>query len=1099
MGSTSMIEAGDGIAGDEHLLVVPASWRRVLHQRHGGAPGPAVTLKPGPWEDGELGATPAEAAMFALKVKPGYFDDLWVFVDTWAHRRGLAFAAAATLGLSDGASSSEAQIDALLRMRRLLAAANEADYARAVEALGALRVDYTGRMVASYLAPTEAAWADEVLFDILITGHSGASRRILPYILGTPEQVAQLGPATEVLHTNWTDLGMLASVADGLGAAALPLLKAYLDTDGYMSAESRRAAFSVLAQLPSDEAFEALASRLTEKYVPAAVLEAMERFPRRALRLLARTANGGGPSAAAARKLLAGQVRGYPGLVQALLSGNDLPGGDLAEGDAALISRLAQEAAGRPEVGPEQLPVLLRTPPWTVKGGTKRVEPAVVTGLEPAEVNRIDWAVGEREDWLAWSRLRGKPRDWEPAAKSYAENGFHDGRRPYAHYGEDVTARDFLTHAPEELARPLLPRWQPEIQYWTSLVALFGPVLARLEQEALPSVLTALRETSPAAGGPLLQPIVHPAVARTMADWFTRYKSARGYAVSWFTRHAPDAALLLIPDAVGERGPRRAAAENALRFLAPLTDVRAAAAPYGPDAVAALEQVLDFDPLDLRPRRMPTPPSWLAGANLPQILLRGREYALPADAVRHVLSMLAISKPSEPYAGVAVVRELADGTSLAAFVWELFESWQAVDLPAKDDWVLTALSLFGDDDTARQLAPLIRLWPKNGGHQRAVAGLDVLAAIGTDVALMQLHQISQKAQFKGLKARAQEKIAEIARALDLTADQLADRLVPEFGLDEEGGLLLDYGPRRFRVGFDEQLRPFVIDESGTPRKTLPPPNAKDDAELAAAARKHFSGLKKDVRTVADGLVRRLEAGMVAGRVWSAEEFRELLLGHPLVWHITRRLVWLGVEGDVDTNAEVDGVDGVGEGGWTAFRVAEDRSLATVHDAPFVLAEGARVRLAHPIHLGAELAAWAELFADYEIVQPFPQLGRPIHALTEQERAGSELARFEGITVPVGRVLGLVKRGWRRGGPMDGGVENTISRELGAHLYAVIDLDPGIPVGYVEALGDQTLRKVYLARSSDGYGNRQAQGGPQLDVLDPVTASELIGDLIKTTS
>ncbi|MBR7836681.1 DUF4132 domain-containing protein [Actinospica durhamensis] len=1089
-----MIEAGGGIAGDEDVLVVPASWRRVLHQRHGGAPGPAATLKPGPWEDGELGATPADAATFALKVKPGYFDDLWVFVDTWAHRRGLAFAAAATLGLSDGASSSEAQIAALLRMRRLLAAANEADYAQAVAALGALRVDYTGRMVASYLAPTEAAWADEVLAESAIDGHSGAHRRILPYILGTPEQAARLGPATEVLHTNWTDFGMLASVGEGLGAAALPLLTALLDTDKYVSVEARRAAFAVIAQLPSDEAFETLASRLAEKFVPGAVREAMERFPRRALRLLARTANGGGPSAAAARKLLAGQVRNHPGLVEALSCGGELP-----ERDAALISRLAREAAGRPEAGPEQLPALLRTPPWTVKGGAKQVEPAVVAGLEPPEVNRIDWAAGEREDWLAWSPLRGRPRDWESEAKSHAENGFHDERRHYARYGEEVTARDFLTHAPEELARPLLPRWQPEIQYWTSLVALLGPVLARFEQEALPTALTALGEASPAAAGPVLQPVVHPAVARTMADWFTRYKSARGYATAWFTRHAPDAALLLIPDAVGERGPRRVAAENALRFLAPLTDVRAAAVPYGPDAVAALEQALDFDPLDLHPRRMPAPPSWLAGANLPQILLRGREYALPVEAARHVLSMLAISKPGEPYAGIAVVRELADGTSLAAFVWEVFESWQAGDLPAKDTWVLTALSLFGDDDTARRLAPLIRAWPGDGGHQRAVAGLDVLTAIGTDVALMQLHQISQKVQFKGLKGRAQEKITEIARALDLTADQLADRLVPEFGLDEEGSLRLDYGPRRFRVGFDEQLRPFVIDESGTPRKILPPPNAKDDAELAAAARKHFGGLKKDVRTVADGLVRRLEAGMVAGRVWSAEEFRELLLGHPLVWHITRRLVWLGTEGNADTNAEVDGFGGVGDGGWAAFRVAEDRSLATVDDAPFVLAEGARVRLAHPIHLGAELTAWAELFADYEIVQPFPQLGRPIHALTEQERAGSELARFEGITVPVGRVLGLLKRGWQRGGPMDGGVANTISRELGAHLYAVVDLDPGIAVGYVEALGDQTLRKVYLARDTDGYLNRQRQDGPHLDLLDPVTASELIGDLIKTAN
>jgi len=44
----------------------------------------------------------------------------------------------------------------------------------------------------------------------------------------------------------------------------------------------------------------------------------------------------------------------------------------------------------------------------------------------------------------------------------------------------------------------------------------------------------------------------------------------------------------------------------------------------------------------------------------------------------------------------------------------------------------------------RRLTPMIRAWPGESAHARAVIGLDVLAAIGSDVALMHLHGIAQK-------------------------------------------------------------------------------------------------------------------------------------------------------------------------------------------------------------------------------------------------------------------------------------------------------------------------------------------------------------------
>lgn len=240
-------------------------------------------------------------------------------------------------------------------------------------------------------------------------------------------------------------------------------------------------------------------------------------------------------------------------------------------------------------------------------------------------------------------------------------------------------------------------------------------------------------------------------------------------------------------------------------------------------------------------------------------------------------------------------------------------------------------------------------------------------------------------------------------------------------------------------------------------------------------------LKKDVRTVASDQVRRLEAAMVAQRSWTMAEFRELFLRHPLLRHLVRRLVWL---------SETDGVT-------TSFRVADDRTFANVEDAPFRPAEGAAVRIAHPLALGDELDDWSKVFADHEILQPFPQLGRAVFRLTDEDAGGHRLTRFEGLKVPTGKVLGLERRGWERGVPQDAGVERWISKQLADNVCLVIALDSGIAVGVVDMFPDQTLETVWLdGRPNDHHPLRTYP--LRFADLDPVTVSELLADLTELT-
>jgi hypothetical protein len=187
---------------------------------------------------------------------------------------------------------------------------------------------------------------------------------------------------------------------------------------------------------------------------------------------------------------------------------------------------------------------------------------------------------------------------------------------------------------------------------------------------------------------------------------------------------------------------------------------------------------------------------------------------------------------------------------------------------------------------------------------------------------------------------------------------------------------------------------------------------------------------------------------------------------------------------------------VGAGG-AEFRVAEDRTLADVDDNTVPVPDGP-IRIAHPLDLTGTLESWSEVFGDYEILQPFPQLGRPVYTLTEEERASSRLTRFEGATVPARAVLGLERRGWLRESPQDAGIQGSISRPAGDGRYVLIALDPGIVVGAPEMFPETRLESISLTDRPDGYAPRRPD--PLLfGDLDPVTASEVIAELTELTA
>ncbi|GAB7051223.1 DUF4132 domain-containing protein [Catenuloplanes indicus] len=937
------------------------------------------------------------------------------------------------------------------RIRNRLATAGAGERAAAEAVL----TPYRGgnpiqRAMAGFLLPAREDWLAE---DVAWLPSAPVPHVIGGLLLPSLRTVAQLDAVIDYV-TPWWVLrrpGEVTAVVEGLGAAVLPRLLAWLD-DRKWGAEAERKVLQMIAALPSDEAYQALLDRSTEKYVLPALHEAAARFPRRALRLTA--ASGARPVA----ELLRGHVNRHRELATTMLPELDGPA-------AARVGALLTDVDAAADAPADSLPRVLVSPPWADRKNAPK--PAVIAGLTADLPAAEAWEPGEREKFLAmkddyyYFKYNHERADYPAMAERYA--------RGELRYGEESL---LFALGPEPLSRPLLADWRP--RYVWSAESWLPPIVARHGLAALPAAIR-IAQRAPSAA-PALLPFTSSELAALMADWFARTKTMRDLAREWLTRHPGVAARALIPAALGKPGVARRAAETALRVLG-RADVLAAAAGYGEQATAAIAAALDTDPLDVLPAKIPPLADWIDPETLPRVALRDGTGLLPVDSVRHLLTMLAFTKPDDPYPGIAIAVQLLDPHDLAELGRAVFARWQAAGAPSKDGWALTSLGVTGDDETVRRLAPVIRTWPGEGGHSKAVAGLDVLAAIGTDVALMHLHGIAQKVKFKGLKDRATDKIDEVAASLGLTAEELADRLVPDLGLAADGSMRLDYGPRAFVVGFDEQLKPYVTDGTGKRLKALPKPGARDDAERAAESYARFSALKKDARTIAADQIARLERAMVTGRRWTGAEFRQYFAGHPLLVHIVRRLVWA---------VYTDGVVSAG------FRVAEDRSLSDADDEPTTVADDAVVGLPHPLELGVAVPGWAEVFADYEILQPFAQLGREVYTPSPDD-----FAAIEGHVVPVGRVLGMEKTGWRRGAPQDAGIQGWMERPLRGDRLAVLDLDPGIVVGLVTEFEEQTLG---LLRVVEG-ANPWSSGVPSvpLDRLDPVTAAELMRDLTLLTA
>ncbi|MGW4773226.1 DUF4132 domain-containing protein [Nocardia sp. NPDC004278] len=810
------------------------------------------------------------------------------------------------------------------RLRTLLAAAADMDYADALDEARRLRRGTLSiRLLTSYLFPTEQHWVTADLADPQLSEGFGAT-----FLLASVTDPALahriIGMITWHWHLLRDNKSLIYSLAAHLGPAATSvLIRLWKTGRGNGSAPGPETLARMLARFPDDAAMDFLAEHAWRNATAAALLGSTERFPARAMRVLAaRTARR------ESTDTFRDHVRRHPELATAMC--DELP---------ESARRLIIESLPTPSVSTtpaELVPAILRDPPWQ----RPRPEPTTITTLEaPADV-RVSWQAGEREEWLG--RVETLTTDEVRQRLEHVPPG-----------GSTISEWQLTALAQVELARadPYLRTSRISSLLWHAEPLL---ELTAAHGAAAHDLVIDAATTQPRYHAPAIAPFESPTVAALIADWL-RLRSRRRIALDWLRRHPDYAATALIPGAIGKARRARRTHAAALRTLAALghTDtLLAASSAYG--ATAAVRELLDVDPAEIVPARIPPLPQWLSIPELPPIMLT-TGYPLPHDAVANLVVLMMLSDPGVPHAALARIGEYCDTATLAVAAGVIFDQWTKTGSASKDTWVWEALAAFGNDQTVADMLSHL-LW-----SAAKDSALDTLAAIGSDRALSALITVTQQGRNAAVRAAARIRVDDLADELGLSADQLADRMVLDPGLRPDGTALLDFGPRQFVLGFDEQLRPTITGADGIRRKSLPKANAHDDQALAAESGAAYRTIRRYVQNCAAEQIRRLERAMVTDRRFALDELRNQYIAHPVRINLTRRLIWATYRDDRLVES---------------FRVTADNTSVDVSGGTLELAEDADIGIAHPSHLGTDLsAAWASVLAEYELPQPFPQIGR----------------------------------------------------------------------------------------------------------------------------
>ncbi|GIO02612.1 hypothetical protein J5TS2_32800 [Brevibacillus halotolerans] len=474
---------------------------------------------------------------------------------------------------------------------------------------------------------------------------------------------------------------------------------------------------------------------------------------------------------------------------------------------------------------------------------------------------------------------------------------------------------------------------------------------------------------------------------------------------------------------------------------------------------------------------------WLMIEQLP-VLLDKEGGELDAEVKEYILTQ-SVDFTTAPNPHVLKVKDYAAPNSLADFAMELYTIWLANQAPAKEKWVLFVCTSLGDRRIIDELSKQIKIWAEAGRGALASDAVKALSFMQEIAAFVTIDQMKRTVKNRQVKAAAAEALTMAAQNLNITPEELEDRLVTTLGFDQRGKRIFSYGQRTFtvKVNNDRQLH-VTNDETGKVVKNLPAPAQKDDATLAEQAKSEFAQLKKDVKNLVTIQSLRLEESLSKQRLWSITAWKNLFVENVMMQKFAIGLIWGLYEDGKLTDT---------------FRYMEDGTFNTVDEEEYACKEDALIGLVHPIELTKDdLQAWQTQLEDYEMKQPFPQLDRKLYFPTEEHLKTNRVTDLPAEEYsPTAFPKTMEKYGWYKGMAQDAGFYYEFYKEYGD---MIVELKfSGASISYYDGMDEISLESLaFYANKFDRYYYYEKSQPLPISTISPRLFSETIFDIMRAT-
>lgn len=426
----------------------------------------------------------------------------------------------------------------------------------------------------------------------------------------------------------------------------------------------------------------------------------------------------------------------------------------------------------------------------------------------------------------------------------------------------------------------------------------------------------------------------------------------------------------------------------------------------------------------------------------------------------------ARSKGLNSDAEARLLTRFADKEKTAKFSRYILKAFLDQGAQAKQKHLMMLAALLGNDSTVPLFETLFKRMIDEKRVKVAEMVIHNTMIIGTNKALRFVEFISRKYANKkpALAEAARNALEAAARELNLSADELADRIIPNFDF-EDLQRIVEVDGVEYRAMIDLDFSLVFYDENNKKRKSLPKNASKELKE-------EMSAIAKDLKAVVRMQSGRMEQFLQIGKQWPTGYWMDLFMNHPIMFVYAAQLLWIGEKAD---------------GTREVFRVLEDALMVDIESEEVDIDAYTSIGLYHPILVDETTgAAWKNHLYTAEITTLVEQVNRPCYLI---DASAIQAGKYDmpSKAVPKGAEFVksyLEKRGWSKE-TIDGGMLQFYKR------FPALDLlvEPWINGPCAFYLEGQTadVEHIEFRRLSD----RKAHS---LEGVTPVLLSEIFQDM-----